>query len=184
MLVTPFVERPLSETLDNYIRMRKALGRQAFAMEHGGAVLLGLGVLGDLSEEGQRGDSQTFMAALHGTTEQRAINRRVWRIDQTKDGPGLKYIRLGRSSDNDLVLPDYAVSQIHCGFDRGPDAKIVIFDLDSHNGTVVNGVRLAPFQEMVLETEDEVTLGRYLFEFLESRTFLERIENMYVMTFT
>lgn len=177
-------EKTLTETLENCVRLRKALGRQAFALEYGGAVLLGIGVLGELAEEGPRGDSHTFLATLHGHPEQRAIHRKVWRIQQKKEGPGLQYIRLGRSSDNDLVLPDYAISQIHCGFDRDSDGNIVIFDLDSHNGTVVNGMRLAPFQEVPLKTEDEVTLGRYLFEFLETRTFLERVENLYVMTFT
>jgi len=174
----------LPKSLDDYIQLRKVLGQQGFALSHGSPVLVGLGVMGELSEDGERGDAETFLAAIHGMKEQRAIHRRVWEVKQRREGPGLKYTRLGRSADNDMVLPDYAISLVHCGFDRNPDGHIVIFDLDSHNGTHVNSTRLAPFQELPLSSEDEVILGRYLFEYLDTRTFLDRVENMYVMTFT
>lgn len=174
----------MSKTIDEYVRLRKTLGLKAFAHEHASPVLWGIGILGELSEDGERGEAQTFLASIHGKTEERAIHRRIWPIRQEPDGPRLKYIRLGRSAQNDVVLPDYAISHVHCGFDRTEAGRVVIFDLDSHNGTWVGDYRLAPYEERPLEVEEEVVLGRYQFEFLDSRTFLERVENLYVLTFT
>ncbi|MEM8961527.1 MAG: adenylate/guanylate cyclase domain-containing protein, partial [Acidobacteriota bacterium] len=47
-------------------------------------------------------------------------------------------LRVGRSSDNEIVLPDYSVSRRHAGIERDGDGWVVR-DLDSTNGVQVNG---------------------------------------------
>ena len=51
-------------------------------------------------------------------------------------------LRLGRSSSNDIHIPDEELSRNHCLFElREPDG-IALIDLASANGTYVNGVQL------------------------------------------
>ncbi|MGW2250816.1 FHA domain-containing protein [Kitasatospora sp. NPDC001660] len=55
-------------------------------------------------------------------------------------------VRIGRSPDNDLVLDDLVVSRHHAELRELPVGGHEIVDLDSHNGTYLNGrpVRRAP----------------------------------------
>lgn len=55
-------------------------------------------------------------------------------------------IRIGRSRDNDLVLDNLVVSRYHAELRALPDGGHEIVDLDSHNGTYLNGrsVQRAP----------------------------------------
>ncbi|HMF43851.1 MAG TPA: sigma 54-interacting transcriptional regulator [Polyangia bacterium] len=71
-----------------------------------------------------------------------------------------KQATLGRSSDADLQLVDGKVSRLHCRFtiQRG---KLEVEDLGSHNGTFVNGERLA--SPRPLAAGDEVAVGDSLF---------------------
>ncbi|MER7755599.1 FHA domain-containing protein [Kitasatospora sp. NPDC097643] len=51
-------------------------------------------------------------------------------------------VRIGRSHDNDLVLDDLVVSRHHAELRELPDGGHEIVDLDSHNGTYLNGRRI------------------------------------------
>jgi len=55
-------------------------------------------------------------------------------------------LRIGRGGDNDLVIDDLVVSRHHAELRAHPDGTYEIVDLDSHNGTFLNGqpVELAP----------------------------------------
>jgi transcriptional regulator with GAF, ATPase, and Fis domain len=50
-------------------------------------------------------------------------------------------LRVGKAPDNDLVLPDDTVSRHHCELTRTADG-IIVKDLNSTNGTKVNGARV------------------------------------------
>ncbi|RKE17173.1 FHA domain-containing protein [Streptomyces sp. TLI_171] len=50
-----------------------------------------------------------------------------------------KVVRIGRSEDNDLVVSDLSVSRHHAELRARPDGRYEIADLDSHNGTYLNG---------------------------------------------
>ncbi len=62
---------------------------------------------------------------------------------------------LGRHSSNDLVLDDSGASRRHCAFVRGAEGCRVV-DLDSHNGTFVNGEKVT---ERALAPGDEIRIG-------------------------
>ena len=51
------------------------------------------------------------------------------------------FVSLGRQSENDIVVGDPLVSRRHCVF-RNDREQITIEDLNSSNGTFVNGVRV------------------------------------------
>lgn len=48
-------------------------------------------------------------------------------------------IRIGRSSDADVVLDDPDVSRLHCVVSVTPSGEVTVADLDSTNGTLVDG---------------------------------------------
>lgn len=82
---------------------------------------------------------------------------------------------LGRLSEGQPVVPDldlsphqaYAagVSRLHALLKRD-GKRVVIMDLGSANGTYVNGKRLAPNSERLLNHGDVVALGKFKFQVL------------------
>src|SRR5205809_325128 len=59
-----------------------------------------------------------------------------------------KVLRSGRAPDNDIVVPDLSVSRNHAELRRTASGYQIV-DLDSHNGTFVNGQQIgsAPLTE-------------------------------------
>jgi serine phosphatase RsbU (regulator of sigma subunit) len=72
-------------------------------------------------------------------------------------------ITIGRSKKNDLVLADQWLSRIHAEI-RRENSRHFIRDLDSRNGTYVNGMRLS--QRVPLQNGDVVTLGDQQIRFI------------------
>ncbi|MGW7439730.1 FHA domain-containing protein [Streptomyces sp. NPDC054849] len=56
--------------------------------------------------------------------------------------PARTVVRIGRATDNDLVIDDLIVSRKHAELRALADGGYEIIDLGSHNGTYLNGVRL------------------------------------------
>ena len=65
-------------------------------------------------------------------------------------------ITLGAMEDNDLVVNDETVSRYHCKVLQEPDGYLLV-DLDSTNGTFINGMRI---REAYLDSGCTVTLGK------------------------
>ncbi|RMI29815.1 FHA domain-containing protein [Nocardia stercoris] len=55
---------------------------------------------------------------------------------------GSGMLRIGRAVDNDIVVPDLMVSRHHAEIQVIADGEYRVVDLDSHNGTYVNGRRI------------------------------------------
>ena len=71
-------------------------------------------------------------------------------------GPG--GVRLGRSSSNDVHIPDEELSRNHCLFEQSGEVGIRITDLASANGTFVNGEQLGS-DSRELKGGDEIEVG-------------------------
>lgn len=71
-------------------------------------------------------------------------------------------LSIGRESANRLSVRDTSVSRRHCVIKKVDDLDKVI-DLDSHNGTFVNGL---PVKERVLEHGDQIKIGNSVFLFI------------------
>jgi len=71
-------------------------------------------------------------------------------------------LRIGRAPDNDLYLQHPGVSRRHIELSTGPSG-LVVTDLDSANGTYLNGVRLLPNRPTRLEAGYVLQVGPYLF---------------------
>lgn len=63
-------------------------------------------------------------------------------------------ITVGRTPNNDVVMPYEAVSKFHAYFSQGPDGAWTLTDAKSMNGTYVLGKRLAP------DTKERLDLSR------------------------
>jgi transcriptional regulator with GAF, ATPase, and Fis domain len=72
-------------------------------------------------------------------------------------------VTLGREATNSVPVVDPSVSRKHCLLRRQEDGRFQIKDLDSRNGTVVNGL---PVKEQWLRHGDEITVGDSVFLFL------------------
>src|SRR4051794_31433809 len=64
---------------------------------------------------------------------------------QTNEGLELSAhptIRIGRAPDNDLAFDDILVSRHHAELSLAPDGSVLVRDLESSNGTFLNGRRI------------------------------------------
>src|SRR5262249_44756147 len=80
-----------------------------------------------------------------------AKDGRQYRIDLTRAGAPA-YI--GRAAGNAIRLDDSSVSRVHCSIGLRGDGQIVISDLDSANGTFVNGRVVNTGEAQKLESGD------------------------------
>ena len=71
-------------------------------------------------------------------------------------------LSIGRSRTSGLCVPDAALSRHHCAVSNEAE-RVVLKDLESLNGTFVNGV---PVRERLLRHGDQIRLGHSLFVFL------------------
>ena len=67
-------------------------------------------------------------------------------------------VRLGRSSSNDVCIPDEELSRNHCLFEQSGDTGIRVTDLASANGTFVNGEQLGS-DSRELRAGDSIEVG-------------------------
>ena len=75
-------------------------------------------------------------------------------------------LSIGRESTNSICLTEASISRRHCVIKR-VQGSFKIADLDSFNGTFVNGI---PVKEQTLAHGDQIGVGRVLFLFLVYET--------------
>ena len=71
-------------------------------------------------------------------------------------------IRIGRHPYNEVSVGDNSMSRFHCWVSKDHD-KIIIEDLGSSNGTLVNGTAIE--EPTTLKPGDRVTVGQSDFDF-------------------
>jgi pSer/pThr/pTyr-binding forkhead associated (FHA) protein len=76
---------------------------------------------------------------------------------------GIKTI--GRTARADFIVDAALVSRIHCRLTASPSDQLVVEDLGSTNGTLVNGKKV---DRVVLRAGDCLTVGRIQFEVAEA----------------
>ncbi|MBE0447340.1 MAG: DUF3662 domain-containing protein [Actinobacteria bacterium] len=97
--------------------------------------------------------------ALAGT--KRAYLIRVGPGGETKYALTTHSFKIGRAPDNDIIIPDPNVSRHHAHIES-ISARHVLKDLNSTNGTLVNGTRV---NEHTLKEGDIIVIGTTKFRF-------------------
>lgn len=72
---------------------------------------------------------------------------------------------LGRATRADFIVDEGLVSRLHCRFTAGASGELEVEDLDSTNGTFVNGERI---KRAHLAHGDRVRVGRVELEVAEA----------------
>ncbi len=116
------------------------------------------GRLASSAPDSDEGDAQSTNGGV--LTKTRASQPALVVIDGQDQGKtfslkGKSQFKIGRSVTSDLLLSDGKVSRDHCVIESVRDQHIII-DLESANGTVVNGDRV---KKVVLKEGDFIRLG-------------------------
>ena len=68
-------------------------------------------------------------------------------------------VGIGRSHDNQFVIDDLTISNVHAAFTLAPNGVLWLADLGSRNGTFVNSVRLGPGDKSIVKSGDRLRFG-------------------------
>ncbi len=80
-------------------------------------------------------------------------------LSYTKQYFNQNLFRIGRKPDNDLVLPDKHVSGYHCKIEKTGETSFILEDLNSSNGTFLNGYLINT--KTILKDGDVIKVGAY-----------------------
>ena len=84
---------------------------------------------------------------------------------------------LGRSPENDIVVPEYSLSAQHCGFTYNAQYCEVV-DFESRNGTILNGTPLKPGDVVRVKDKDTLVMGRLKFRLLFRGSLAKLVKSM------
>jgi FHA domain len=77
----------------------------------------------------------------------------------------LERTTLGRKPHNHIVLTDMAISGEHCAFELTGLSDVIVFDLNSTNGTYING---AMVRMHLLQDKDVIAIGKFKILYLSA----------------
>lgn len=149
--------------------------------------LIGDGLFpGDLAGQ-DAGLTQVFTPASlkqdEGPEENENLARAIYPVVKSANSSLVKnVVQIGRHEDNDIVTPDYSLSQKHATIriDGPANNKFYIKDLGSTNGTLLNGKKLGK-KEAELKDMDKIQLGRFYFRFLSPSSLYLKLDIMSMM---
>lgn len=90
-------------------------------------------------------------------------------------------IQIGRSDDNDIVIPDSSISRQHCLILK-ENNRYFIKDLGSHNGTFIDGTKVEPNTKVEFLKDSLITVSKINLKISESITPGEKISETTTMT--
>jgi hypothetical protein len=91
-----------------------------------------------------------------------AIARFAYELEKRPGANAFEHmVTLGRAKNNDLLLPDPAVSKFHASFVRGSDGVWSVTDASS-NGTWLDGQKLEKGQPAVLRVGATINLANWV----------------------
>ena len=165
--------------LRDHVSALRKMGRNAFVRYHRWPVLIGLGMYDHVARSSFHGRA-TLVAKIDEDDEVRdskTLVDRVWMICKEDKSGEKAGITLGKTSGNDLVIPEYTLSRSHCEFTLCRDG-VMVTDLDSLNGTKIDGVRIETGVPILIPDGAQLTLGRCCFELLSPRRFIARVDEV------
>lgn len=163
--------------VDDFVQELKRVGEVAFRKRHAAPVLIVTG----RATRGKRADADevTRVISLKGSGRHReslALVHRVFPIEKGRHAPAGPIV-VGRTSENDVSIPEYSISKRHCAFEL-KDGLMTVIDCGSTNGTTLNGTRLAADAAVPLCGGEQITMGRFTFVYETPAGFLELVSGL------
>jgi pSer/pThr/pTyr-binding forkhead associated (FHA) protein len=90
-------------------------------------------------------------------------------------------VKIGRSDDNDIVIPNSSISRYHCLIKK-ENNHYFITDLGSHNGTFINGVKIEAKKVVEFRKDSVISLSQTKLKISDPNTPAQR--NSYTTTMT
>ena len=158
--------------VDDFVQELKRLGEVAFRKRNTAPVLIVTG----RATRGKRAmtDENTRLVSLKTSGKHRpslALVHRVFPLVKAPSAPPGAVV-VGRTSENDVSIPEYSISKRHCSFEI-KDGMMTVSDCGSTNGTTLNGTKLERGVSVPLCGGEQITMGRFTFVFETPAGFLE-----------
>jgi hypothetical protein len=160
--------------LEQYVEQYREVGTESFRRLHPWAFLVALGMAGSLEDGNSSGTSIINLA--DSVLERGRIAGRVFPLVKSRYSPRGP-VTIGRTSENDVVIPEYSVSRKHC-FIATVNESYRITDFGSANGTLVDGTEIGKLTPHALRGGEILTLGRLMLFFLPPRQFVEHVRGI------
>jgi hypothetical protein len=108
------------------------------------------------------------------------LQARVIPLEKRDKNSAERMIFVGRSADNDIVLRNKMVSKLHAYFCEVPGSQVIqLIDMNSTNGTFINGSKVSPSVKTNLEDEDVISFGpETRLEFFSSASFCQLLQHL------
>jgi len=105
---------------------------------------------------------------------------RVISVEKRDKNSSEQMIFVGRSANNDIVLLNKMVSKLHAYFRRVPGSQVIqLVDMNSTNGTFVNGTKISPSVQTRLKDNDVISFGpETKFEFFNPAGFCQLLQRL------
>ena len=173
-------------TLIDYLQSLKGLGPKKFLASYKHFFLLEnylapsskikLGRVETISEL----DVNDLFYSTESSVDESLLQARVIPLEKRDPNSSERMIFVGRSQDNDIVLPNRMVSKLHAYFCQVPGGEVMqLVDMNSTNGTFVNSARLLPSVKTNLEDEDVISFGPETnLEFLSPAAFCQFLRKL------
>jgi hypothetical protein len=166
--------------LRHYVKLLNKMGIAHFQAYFSHSFVVGIGLLADLAG-GNRAGARLTKAVELDCVETAADGTpgsagRVWPLRPNPVHGTPHLVSIGRAQSNDVVIPEFAISQKHCQFEQ-LSRQIVVSDIGSLNGTYINGCKLESESSMEIQNLDVLILGRFQFQFFSSSGFLAEVSD-------
>jgi hypothetical protein len=161
----------------DFVQELKRVGELAFRKRYTAPVLIVTG----RATRGKRADTDevTRVVSLKSSGKHRgslALVHRVFPLAKSSSAPAGPVV-VGRTTENDVSIPEYSISKRHCAFEV-KDGMMTVADCGSTNGTLLNGTRLAQGASVPLCGGEQITMGRFTFVYETPAGFLEFVSGM------
>ena len=165
--------------LDDFVQELKRVGEAAFRKRHPAPVLIVTG----RATRGKRAGTEEVTRAISIKSSGKhraslALLHRVFPLAKAAHAPAGPVL-VGRTTENDVSIPEYSISKVHCAFEV-KDGMMSVSDRGSTNGTSINGARLEQGASVPLCGGEQITMGRFTFVYETPAGFLEFVSGRVV----
>jgi hypothetical protein len=158
---------------NDYKEELERLGPTGFRRVFFQPVLVTLGMAGEIDQKASLGGTSVVNIS-DGSFACTRLTGRVFPVVKPRNSMR-EPISLGRTSDNDIAIPEYSVSKRHCIIAR-VESEYRLTDMGSTNGTIVDGVPLLPQKPRRLNGGETISLGRLMLVFYFPEGFVRHLQ--------